>query len=139
MTFFGKTVDVFRPKFELHQAVYVTGEIKARYRGKKDPNDKTPEDFEFRVNDVTMLGSVNESLLKALKVYIPEDIITSQFRKEFTKILKGNKGPTPLLIVLVSRAHQWNVDMKSKKFTVAVNSELLSQLKTLGLKCQAVK
>ena len=139
MTFFGKAVDNFSPKFVLHQAVYVTGDIKPRFRGKKDPNDKSPDDFEFRVNDVKMLGSVNETLLKGLKVYIPEDIITSQFRKELTKILKSNKGPTPLMIVLVSHAHKWNVDMKSKKFSVAVNSELLSQLGALGLKVKPEK
>ena len=139
MTFFGKAVDNFSPKFVLHQAVYVTGDIKPRFRGKKDPNDKSPDDFEFRVNDVKMLGSVNEILLKGLKVYIPEDIITSQFRKELTKILKSNKGPTPLMIVLVSHAHKWNVDMKSKKFSVAVNSELLSQLGALGLKVKPEK
>ncbi|MBO4466339.1 MAG: DNA polymerase III subunit alpha [Bacteroidales bacterium] len=139
MNFYGKQVDIFRPKLELHQAVYVTGAIKPRYRGKKDPKDKSPEEFEFRIDGISMLGSVNETLLKALKVYVSEDIITSQFRKDFVKIIKGNKGPTPLLIMLVSPRHKWTMETKSKKFSVAVNSEFLGQLKALGLKYQAVK
>ena len=139
LTFYGKNVDIFRPKLELHQAVYVTAEIKARYRGKKDPNDKSPEEFELRVLDITMLGSVNESLLKGLKVYVSEDIITSQFRKDFLKAIKGNKGPTPLLIVLVSPKHKWSMEMKSKKYNVAVCSDFLAQLKALGLSYKAIK
>lgn len=139
MTFYGKNVDIFRPKLELHQAVFVTGDIKPRFRGKKDPNDKTPEEFELRINDISMLGSVNETLLKALKVYVSEDIITSQFRKDFVKSIKGNKGPTPLMIMLVSPRHRWTMETKSKKYSVSVNSEFLGQLKSLGLKYQAVK
>ena len=77
--------------------------------------------------------------MKALKVYVPEDIITSQFRKDFLKAIKGNKGPTPLLIVLVSPKHKWNVEMNSKKFSIAVCSDFISQLKALGLRYQPVK
>ena len=139
MTFYGKNVDIFRPKLELHQAVYVTGDIKPRYRGKKDPDDKSPEEFELRIIDITMLGSVNETLLKALKVYVSEDVITSQFRKDFVKLVKGNKGPTPLLIMLVSPRHKWTMETKSKKYSVSVNSEFLAQLKALGLKYLPVK
>ena len=139
LTFYGKNVDVFRPKLELHQAVYVTAEVKARFRGKKDPNDKSPEEFELRVIDITMLGSVNESLLKSLKVYVNEDVITSQFRKDFLKAIKGNKGPTPLTIVLVSQKHKWTMEMKSKKYNIAVCSDFISQLKSLGLSYKAVR
>ena len=139
MSFFGSAVDTFRPKLELHQAVYVTGDIKPRFFGRKDPADKTPKEFEFKVGDITMLGSVNEKLLKALKVFIPEERITPDFRKDLLKLLRGSKGPTPLLIVLVVNRRKWVLDMKSRKFSVSVSAEFLTQLKALGLGYEAVK
>ena len=137
--FFGKNVDAFRPKFDLHQAVYVSLEIKARYRGKRDPQDKTPEEFEIRVADVRLLGNVNETKLRALKVYINEESISPDLRKGLIKSIRSSKGPTPLVIVIVSSKHKWNVEMNSKKYNVVVNADFLAQLKALGLRCQPVK
>jgi DNA polymerase-3 subunit alpha len=138
-TFFGKNVDAFRPKFDLHQAVYVTAEIKPRFRGKRDPQDKSPEEFEIRVNEVNLLGNVNESHLRALKVYINEESINPELRKGLIKAIRSSKGPTPLVIVIVSNKHKWNVEMNSKKYNVGVNAEFLAQLKALGLRIVPVK
>ena len=139
LSFFGKNVDAFRPKFDLHQAVYVTAEIKPRYRGKRDPQDKSPEEFEIRVVDVSLLGNVNESLLRALKVYINEESICPELRKGLIKAIRSSKGPTPLVIVIVSSKHKWNVEMNSKKYNVGVNADFLAQLKALGLRFVPVK
>lgn len=133
MAFFGKAVEMFRPKVDLHAAVYITAEVKPRFRGKKAPDDKSPDEYEFRVSDISLLGNLCEIMLKGLRLEIEDTAITPELRKALIKAVKGNKGPTTLSIMVISKAHKWALELNSKKYCVKVGEALLNELKALGI------
>lgn len=135
--FYGRNVDLFRPKVELHQAVYLTGEIKPRRSYGENP-DSGPAEFELKVNDITMLGNLCETSLKGLAIYLEEDTLSAPQRQSLVKALASNKGSTRISIVLQSHRMSMNVTFKSRKYSVKVNSDLLDELKRIGIGYKAI-
>ncbi len=134
MAFYGKNVDLFRPKVELHQAVYVTADIKPRYRGRQENQTQdAKEEYELRVKDISLLGNLCETSLKSFVLVLREEELTPQLRKKLVKLLQSNRGPTRLMVALVSIKKHMRVMMESKKFSVRVNSSFIDEIKALDI------
>ena len=131
--FFGKDYDAFKPKMSLHEAVYITGEIKPRFFAKDKDNKPVKQEFEMRVKDICSLGTVSDSLLKVFKVHINGNLITPELRKSLVSLLRKHKGKTPLSIMLFDPKNKWNVELSSKKYSVEVSQEFIDGLTYLGL------
>ena len=131
--FFGKDYDAFKPKMSLHEAVYITGEIKPRFFAKDKDNKPVKQEFEMRVKNICSLGTVSDSLLKVFKVHINGNLITPELRKSLVALLRKHKGKTPLSIMLFDPKNKWNVELSSKKYSVEVSQEFIDGLTYLGL------
>lgn len=132
--FYGKEVDRLRGKFIEKSEVYISGEIKPAYFAKAQDGAPAPKpNYKFVVLDAIALGNVSDTLLKSIKIEVHSENITPDFRASLVKLLKSNKGNTPLSIILCDAKTGWKVELGSKKYRVRVNSDFIWSLREMGL------
>jgi hypothetical protein len=66
-------------------------------------------------------------------------MLSPTFREKLVKMLKSNKGKTPLTMFLYDPAKKWNIEFLSHKFKVQITNEFLEDLKTLGIRYEVGK
>ena len=139
--FFKNDVDKYKGMLMDKAEVFITGEIKAPYRPKPKEGEPMPPApaYKVYVNDIVSLGNVTESLLKSVSIVVRTEQLNAGLRTELVKLLKANKGPTKLNVVIKDKATGFTVPLKSNKFSVRVNSDFLAELHNLGLVYQIDK
>ena len=60
-------------------------------------------------------------------------MLTSEFRERIVKVLRRHKGKLPLIIELYDPETRYRVPFYSKQFQVAAGSDLLRELRDLGI------
>ena len=80
-----------------------------------------------------MLGNVAQDMLKTFAINLTTSQINERFRKDLVKLLKANRGSTPLNMYLFDPKTRYNVEFYSKKFQVAVTNDFLFGLRDLGI------
>lgn len=139
--FFKNDVDRFKGLLTDRAEVFLTGEIKMPYRPKPKEGQPVPPSPSYKVyvNDIVSLGNVTESMLKSISVIIRSEQVNAVLRNALVKLLKASKGPTTLNVVIRDKATGFTVPLKSKKFSVRVNSDFLAALNELNLAYQINK
>ena len=138
LAFFGKDVETWLPLLSLHSEVFVEAEIKERY--KLSPEERAQgktAPFALRVNKISLLGNVTSTLLKSFSISVTTPQLTEDFRKRLVKLLKENKGTTPLNMYLHDPQTKYSVEFFSKKFQVAITNDLIYGLRDLGISYSA--
>ena len=140
--FFGKDHETYLPYQKVNSAVLIEGVIDERYRpnpkGKKD--EKTGKmvedrpDLVFKMKNIMLLGNVAEERITGLSVYVTTTMLSPDFREKLVKMLKRNKGKTPLTMFLYDPVKKWNIEFLSHKFKVQITNEFLEELKNLGIR-----
>ena len=140
--FFGKDHETYLPYQKVNSAVLIEGVIEERYRpnpkGKKD--EKTGKmvedrpDLVFKMKNIMLLGNVAEERITGLSVYVTTTMLSPDFREKLVKMLKGNKGKTPLTMFLYDPQKKWNIEFLSHKFKVQISNEFLDEIKALGIR-----
>ena len=140
--FFGKDHETYLSYQKVNSAVLIEGVIEERYRpnpkGKKD--DKTGKmvedrpDLVFKMKNITLLGNVAEERITGLSINVTTTMLSPAFRENLVKMLKRNKGKTPLTMFLYDPQKKWNIEFLSHKFKVQITNEFLEELKTLGIR-----
>ena len=92
----------------------------------------------LKIKAISLLGNVNESKLAGFTLSLMTPMLTKEFRKELTDLVKANKGNTPLKFQLYDPGTKYNIEFHSTKFKVAVTSDFVSSLKLLGVQCSPV-
>ena len=134
LALFGKDCEAWLPLLGLHSEVFIEGEIKEKYRVKPEEAEKgVKPPYVLRVKKVSMLGNVNEAMLKAFAINLTTPQLTESFRKGLVKLLKTNKGSTELGISIYDPKSKYNVDFKSRKFFVSVTNDFIYGLRELGV------
>ena len=134
LALFGKDCEAWLPLLGLHSEVFVEGEIKEKYfvRPEEKAQGKAAP-YALRVNKVSMLGNVTESMLKTFAINLTTPQLNESFRRNLVKLLKENKGKTELSMYLYDPNTRYNVEFKSRKFQVAVTNDLIYGLRDLGI------
>ena len=140
--FFGKDHETYLPYQKVNSAVLIEGVIEERYRpnpkGKKD--EKTGKmaedrpDLVFKMKNIMLLGNVAEERITGLSIYVTTTMLSPDFREKLVKMLKGNKGKTPLTMFLYDPQKKWNIEFLSHKFKVQISNEFLDEIKALGIR-----
>ena len=140
--FFGKDHETYLPYQKVNSAVLIEGVIEERYRpnpkGKKD--EKTGKmvedrpDLVFKMKNIMLLGNVAEERITGLSIYVTTTMLSPDFREKLVKMLKRNKGKTPLTMFLYDPVKKWNIEFLSHKFKVQISNEFLDELKALGIR-----
>ena len=137
---FGNDYQRYMAFMQLHNQVFIEGEIGERYFLKpeeKAAGKKAP--YSFKIKNISLLGTLSENRLTSLDLELDTRLIDSSFRKELLKLLKANKGSLPLNIHLIDRETGYKLDFFSKKFQIGISQELLDRLKGMGFECSLHK
>lgn len=138
LALFGKDHEAFMQYMTVHNAIYIEGEIGEKYFVRKDENSKQVP-YSLRVKKISLLGNMAETLLKGLSINISTPMLSQEFREKLVGVLKKNKGRVPLTMFLTDPDTKYRIEFLSNKFQVAVSSEMIDELKRLGIVCQAIR
>ena len=131
---FGKDYQAWLPYMQLHAQIFIEGEIAPRFfvSPEERAQGKRPS-YTFKIKKITLLGNLGEDLITSFNLILDSDRLSPDFRAKLVKTLKAFKGKTQLNLFLHDKATGYNIEFKSKKFTVHVCEEFISALRKLGV------
>ena len=131
---FGKDYEAYMAYMKLHEYLFIQGEIDERYfiKPEERAQGKTAP-YAFKIKKILLLGNVAETFISGFTLEIDSSLLTPEFRKELSTVLKANKGNIPLRILLSDSETGYKLEFRSKKYALAVTGELADQLKLLGI------
>ena len=134
LTLFTKEHEQFYSYMVPHNALFLEGVIEERYslRPEERAQGKTVP-YTFKLQSVTMLGNVAESRIKAFGINVETPMLTPAFREGLVKLIRKNKGNTPLEVYLFDPTTRYRIQLKSNKFQVSVTEDFLNALRLLGV------
>ena len=141
LTLFTKEHEQFYSYMVPHNALFLEGVIEERYslRPEERAQGKTVP-YTFKLQNVTLLGNVSESRIKAFTINIETPMLTPAFRKGLVQTIKAHSGKTPLEVFFFDPDTRYRIQMKSNKFQVSVSEDLITALRRLGVdQFEAVK
>ena len=114
--------------------MFIEGAIEEKYslRPEERAQGKTVP-YVFKVKSVTMLGTVCEGMVKSFGINIETPMLTPEFRKGLVKVIKSHAGKIPLEVFFYDPETRYRIQLKSNKFQVAVSTELINDLRHLGV------
>ncbi len=134
LALFGQDYQSYMQYMQVHNQLYIEGEINERFRLKKEERDagKTAP-YSFKIKKMMLLGLVGESELTGINVTVDTGMLSPDFRKRLVKVLKAYPGKTPLNMYLQDRATGYNIEFYSKKYALSVCADLIDALSSLGV------
>ena len=131
---FGKDYEAYIAYMKIHEYLYMQGEIDERYslRPEEKAQGKTAP-YSFKIRKVQLLGNVSESMVAGITVEVDTEQLNPHFRKFLTKLLRENQGKIPFGIQLRDKATGYNLEFRSKKYSVSVTNDFILSLKRAGL------
>ena len=134
LTLFSKDHEAYFSYMVPHSALFIEGSIEEKYglRPEERAQGKTVP-YVFKVKGVTMLGNVSENMVKAFGINIETPMLTPEFRKGLVKVIKSHAGKIPLDVFFYDPETRYRIQLKSNKYQVAVSTELLQDLRHLGV------
>ena len=141
LTLFTKEHEQYYSYMVPHNALFLEGVIEERYslRPEERAQGKTAP-YTFKLQNVTLLGNVAESKVKAFSINIETPMLTPAFRKGLVQAVKAHAGKTPLEVFLFDPDTRYRIQLKSNKFQVSVSEDLITDLRRLGVdQFEAVK
>ena len=134
LTLFTKEHEQFFKYMVPHDALFLEGVIEERYflRPEEKAQGKTVP-YTFKLQNVTLLGNVSESRIKAFGISIETPMLTPAFREGLVKVIRKHKGGIPLEVFFFDPDTRYRIQLKSNKYQVAVSEELLTDLRHLGV------
>jgi DNA polymerase-3 subunit alpha len=134
--FFGKDYEAYMSYLQPHACLFLEGDIEERYRVRQDDNGQvTAAPYDFRVKKMMLLGNVAETMMSGCSLGLTTSMLTDEFRKSLTNILKANSGKIPLEMKLFDPKTKFTISFHSKKYFVTVTTDFVSELKSIGISC----
>ena len=137
---FGKDHEAFMSHMQLHNAIFIEGEIEEKYYIK--PEDKAQgktSPYAFKVKKVMLLGNVTDSFVKGFAISVSTPMLTPEFRDRLVNVIKRNKGNVPLTMFLYDPEKKWNIEFLSRKFRVAVTAPFIEELNRMQIRYSVLK
>ena len=137
---FGKDHENFMSYMQLHNAIFIEGEIEEKYYIK--PEEKAQgktSPYAFKVKKVSLLGNVTDMFVKGFAISISTPMLTPEFRDSLVKMIKRNKGNVPLTMFLYDPEKKWNIEFLSRKFRVAVTAPFIEELTRMQIRYSVLK
>ena len=140
LALFGKDHEAFMSYMQLHNAIFIEGEIEEKYYIKPEERAQgKTSPYAFKVKKVLLLGNVTDSFIKGFNIKITTTQLTPAFREKLVKMLKNNKGNVPLTMTLHDPEKGWNIDFLSRKFHIAVTAPLIEELSRMQIAYNVLK
>ena len=137
---FGKDHENFMSYMQLHNAIFIEGEIDEKYYLK--PEDRAQgktSPYAFKVKKIMLLGNVTDTYVKGFAISISTPMLTPEFRDGLVKMIKRNKGNVPLTMFLYDPEKKWNIEFLSRKFRVCVTAPFIEELTKMQVRYSVLK
>ena len=115
-------------------SLFLEGEIGEKYflKPEEKAQGKTAP-YAFKLKKVTLLGNITDDILTGFSLDITTPMLSQEFRKDLVEVIRRHKGNIPLTIYLFDPQTRYRIQFYSKKFQVAVTSQLLQDLRQIGV------
>jgi len=134
LSLFGKDHETFMSYMQEHSAILIEGEIGEKWRVKQEDAAKDIKaPFGLKIKKISLLGNVAEEFLTGFSVHVTTPQLNADLRKKLVNVVKHNPGKISLNISLYDPKTKYRIGMSSNKFRVAVTSEFLKEISSLGL------
>ena len=138
--FFGKDHEAFMQYEKLNSALFIEGVIDEKYYIKPEDRAKgKTSDYAFKPKNMMLLGNVTDTYVKGFSIQLSTPMLSQEFRERLVKMIKKNKGSVPLTMFLYDPENKWNIEFLSRKFKVAVTSDLLDELREMNVTWKLLK
>ena len=138
--FFGKDHETFMQYEKLNSALFIEGVIEEKYYIKPEERAKgKTSDYAFKPKNMMLLGNVTDTYVKGFSIQLSTPMLSQEFRERLVKMIKKNKGSVPLTMFLYDPENKWNIEFLSRKFKVAVTSDLLDELREMNVTWKLLK
>lgn len=140
LALFGKDHENFMSYMQLHNTIFIEGEIDEKYYIK--PEDRAQgktSPYGFRIKKIMLLGNVTETFIKGFAINISTPMLSPEFRERLVGIIKKHKGNVPLSMFLYDPEKKWNIEFLSRKFKVGVTAEFISDLEHMQIRYSVLK
>ena len=138
--FFGKDHEAFMQYEKLNSALFIEGVIDEKYYIKPEERAKgKTSDYAFKPKNMMLLGNVTDTYVKGFSIQLSTPMLSQEFRERLVRMIKKNKGSVPLTMFLYDPENKWNIEFLSRKFKVAVTSDLLDELREMNVTWQLLK
>ncbi len=136
LALFDKDHEAYMGYLQPHQAIWIEGEVKPRWRPQPGENGAPAAavPYAFKVSGIRLLSNIAEEKVKELVLQLSTTMLSDSFRAALVEVIKDNKGKTPLSIRLYDPVHKWNIEFASRKYSIMISSQFLQQLDDLGIK-----
>ena len=134
LALFGKDYQDYLKFMQVHTQLYIEGEIGERYFVKPEDRAQGKQvPYGFKIKGMSLLGNICEAMVSGFCINIDSAVLSDGFRKDLAKLLKSNKGRTPLTVHLWDKQTGYNLEFYSKKYQVSVCSDFIAGLSRMGL------
>ena len=101
-------------------------------RGKCQPKQWKPDEYEVKVNSIELLADVKDTVIEKLTVSAPLSTINDELIDSFLSLVKANPGNVQLNFFLQDETGN-NLSLRSKKWKISLKKEIVEYLKAQPL------
>lgn len=117
---FGEDYVRFKEYFMHNWFLYITGAI--------HPKKYNPEEFEFKISQITLLNEIRGKMIKGLRVHIDLDDLGLELMEKLEAITQKYQGDAKLFINIIDSKENLTLDLISSKYRVDPSNELIEAL-----------
>jgi DNA polymerase-3 subunit alpha len=102
-------------------------------KGSMRPGFRSPDQFEFKVNQIMLLAEVRERLLNKVTLTLKSDKLKNGFLQQFQSIVQNHKGNAVLKLNIIDDAQKMGVNTVSTRFKVNFENEMVKALEEMEI------
>lgn len=102
-------------------------------KGMMKPRFNSEDQFEFKVNSMTLLADVREKMLTSVLVNIKTEKVQQHFVQEFFQLLDHSKGNALLKLNIIDEKQKIVVSAASRRFKINFDNDTMKRFEELEL------
>ena len=102
-------------------------------KGIMKPGFRSPDQFEFKVNQMMLLAEVRERLLNKVTLTLKTEKLKNGFLQEFQTLVQNHKGTAVLKLNIIDEEQRVAVRTVSTRFKINFENEMVEALQRLEI------
>ncbi|WP_162341101.1 DNA polymerase III subunit alpha [Cyclobacterium salsum] len=120
---FGEDYVKFKQYFMTGWFLYLSGSV--------HPNKYKPGEYEFKINQMTLLNEIRGRMIKGVRVHIDLDDLSLDLMEKLEEISKKYQGEAKLYINIIDNKENITLDLMSSRYKIDPSNDLIQALEKL--------
>ncbi|WP_162416304.1 DNA polymerase III subunit alpha [Cyclobacterium roseum] len=120
---FGEDYVKFKQYFMTGWFLYLSGSV--------HPNKYKPGEYEFKINQMTLLNEIRGRMIKGVRVHIDLDDLSLDLMEKLEQISKKYQGQAKLYINIIDNKENITLDLMSSRYKIDPSNDLIQALEKL--------